>query len=462
MAASYPRPQDQWFRHPFVLLGLGLIACPALAVSLHVPGSLWVGTLARKDTVVALMLVSAALYAAAVWLVTSRPLPRHSLIWIIAVAAIMRIILLCSPPFMSSDVYRYVWDGRVQQAGINPYAYVPADAALRRLRDPAIYENINRKEYAHTIYPPAAQMLFAAVARLSQTVIAMKIALVLLEAAGIAAMLRLLAIAKLPASRILIYAWNPLAAWAVAGDGHIDGAAIGLLGLAMLAWATRRDGLAGMLLGGAILTKFLPVVAAPALWRRWGWKLPAACAVTIAVLYACYAGVGWRVFGFLPNYTAEEGLRQGSGFWLLALLERATPLPHFATALYLLVSAVCLGALAWRVTRMRHPDTIEMAGNVALLAAATVAAMSPHYPWYYAWLALPCCLRVWPSVVWLSVAPLVLYSDPFHDEILIPTAVFVPAAVLAVRDVGVRKHFFFEKKKQKTFSFSHPPAPPYA
>jgi hypothetical protein len=103
-----------------------------------------------------------------------------------------------------------------------------------------------------------------------------------------------------------------------------------------------------------------------------------------------------------------------------------------------------------------------MAGNLALLAAATVAAMSPHYPWYYAWLALPCCLRLWPSVVWLSVAPLVLYSDPFHDEILIPTAVFVPAAVLAVRDVGVRKHFFFEKKKQKTFSFSHPPAPPYA
>jgi hypothetical protein len=289
----------------------------------------------------------------------------------------------------------------------------------------------------------------------------MKIALVLLEAAGIAAMLRLLAIAKLPASRILIYAWNPLAAWAVAGDGHIDGAAIGLLGLAMLAWATRRDGLAGMLLGGAILTKFLPVVVAPALWRRWGWKFPAACAVTIAALYACYAGIGWRVFGFLPNYTAEEGLRQGSGFWLLALLERATPLPQAATAVYLLVSAVCLGALAWRVTRMRHPNTIEMAGNLALLSAATVAAMSPHYPWYYAWLALPCCLQVWPSVVWLSVAPLVLYSDPFHDEILIPTAVFVPAFFLAVHDLGIRKHFFFEKKKQKTFEYWHPPAPPY-
>jgi hypothetical protein len=462
MAAFYPRPQDRWFRHPLVPLGLALIACPAIAVSLHVPGSLWVGTLPRKNAVVALMLVSAVLYAAAVWLVTTRPLPRRSLVWIIAVAAIVRIILLCSPPFMSSDVYRYIWDGRVQQAGINPYAYVPADAALRRLRDPAIYENINRKEYAHTIYPPAAQMIFAAVARLGQTVTAMKIALVLLEAAGIAATLRLLAIAKLPASRILIYAWNPLAAWAVAGDGHIDGAAIGLLGLAMLAWATRRDVLAGMLLGGAILTKFLPIVVAPALWRRWGWKFPAGCAVIIAALYTSYAGVGWRVFGFLPNYTAEEGLRQGSGFWLLAVLEHAAPLSRAVTMVYLSMCALCLGALAWRITRADNPGPVDMAGNVALLAAATMAAMSPHYPWYYAWLALPCCLRLWPSVLWLSVAPLFLYSDPFHDEVLIPTAVFVPAMALAVRDFALYKRFFLEKKKPKTLSFSHPPAPPYA
>jgi hypothetical protein len=450
-----------WLRQPLLLLGMGVVACPALAVSLHIPGSIWVGTLPRKDAVVALMLLSAVLYGAAVRLVTTRALPRHGLVWILAVAAVVRVMLICSPPFMSSDVYRYVWDGRVQDAGISPYAYVPADPALRALRDPAIYDNINRKQYAHTIYPPAAQMIFAAVARVSQSVTAMKLALVLLEAAGIAAMLRLLATAKLPATRILIYAWNPLAAWAVAGDGHIDGAAIGLLGLAMLAWAGRRDGVAGALLGGAVLTKFLPIVVAPALWRRWGWKFPAFCVASIVALYACYASVGWRVFGFLPNYTSEEGLRQGSGFWLLALLERATPLPHAATTLYLLVSALCLGALAWHVTRAKDPDPVEMAGNVALLAAATVAAMSPHYPWYYAWLALPCCLRLWPSVVWLSAAPLLLYSDPFHDQIWIPTAVFVPAIMLAMRDFGVIKTLWFEKKQQETLRYWHPPAPPY-
>jgi hypothetical protein len=421
-----------------ILLAAGacIVLLTILATSLHLPGSIWAGTIARKDAIVALMLACAALYGVSVWLVTTRTLPRATITAVLAIAVLLRIPLLCSPPFMSSDVYRYVWDGRVQRAGINPYAYVPADPALAFLRATPIYQNINRRDYAHTIYPPAAQILFAAIARISQTVTAMKIGLTLLEACGIGAMVRLLAMAGLPASRVLIYAWNPLAAWAVAGDGHIDGAAIGLLGLAMWAWAARRDGIAGALLGGAILTKFLPVIVAPALWRRWGWKFPAAAAATIAALYACYAGIGWRVFGFLPAYTVEEGLQQGSGFWLLAALQKIIILPHAASSLYLLLAAAALSALAVHIAfRLRPPDDpATMAGNVALLATGTVAALSPHYPWYYAWLALPSCLRVWPSVLWLATAPLILYCDPFHDEILIQTAVFLPAIFLAWRD----------------------------
>ncbi len=430
VAHDLPRPQIA-----LLACGTGIVLLTLIAVSLHVPGSIWAGTLPRKDAVVGLMLTSAALYGAAVWIMTTQTMPRSMIVAVLGVAVVLRIILLASPPFMSSDVYRYVWDGRVQAHAINPYRYVPADPALVTLRDGAIYENINRKEYAHTIYPPAAQLIFAVIGRISQTVLATKIGLVLLEGAGVFALWRLLVRAGLPASRLLIYVWNPLAAWAVAGDGHIDGAAIGFIGLAMLAWTARRDGLVGVLLGGAILTKFLPIVVAPALWRRWDWKMPVFCAATIAVLYACYAGVGWRVFGFLPSYTHEEGLQQGSGFWLIAVLERLSPLPSAVTAVYLLVAASCLGVLAWTVAfRNGIVSDGAMASNVTLLAAGTVAAMSPHYPWYYAWLALPSILRVWPSVIWLSTAPLLLYSDPWHDEILIPTAVFVPAALLALRD----------------------------
>ena len=73
-----------------------------------------------------------------------------------------RIPLVVSGPFFSSDINRYVWDGRVQAAGINPYIYIPADKRLEQLRDKEVYPNINRKEYAPTLYPPGAQVIFLA------------------------------------------------------------------------------------------------------------------------------------------------------------------------------------------------------------------------------------------------------------------------------------------------------------
>ena len=84
-----------------------------------------------------------------------------------------------------------------------------------------------------------------------------------------------------------------------------------------------------------------------------------------------------------------------------------------------------------RVPRLTD-DPALLGDRVALLAAGTMAVMTPHYPWYFAWLALPLCLRVRPAILWLSVAPVLLYSDPWHDEILIETTVFLPAIILAV------------------------------
>jgi hypothetical protein len=420
-------------------LGGGIVALTLAALSLHVPGSIWVGTLARKDAVVALMLASGVLYFVAVAL-----LPRchygGRLLWqVLAVSAALRVALLCAPPFMSSDIYRYVWDGRVQAAGHNPYRYIAADPALAALRDTSIYPRINRVDYAHTIYPPAAQLIFAAVGHISQTVTAMKIAMVVLETCGVAAMIAMLRRAGRPAAHILIYAWNPLAAWAVAGDGHIDAAAIGFLGLAMWAMTARRDGLAGALLSGAILSKLIPLAVAPALWRRYNWRLPAVCASCIVLLYAVYAGVGWRVLGFLPTYTTEEGLVAGSGFWLLGALGHLVTLPQWTPQLYVSAALAGLAALAFWIGFMQKADAARdpalLARNVSLLAASTIFALSPHYTWYYAWLALPACVVPWPSLIWLATAPILLYSDPWHDEILLPTAVFVPFLCLATRDL---------------------------
>jgi alpha-1,6-mannosyltransferase len=428
----------------FGALGLLLIVLSLAGIALHVPGEGWVGSHERLNGLVGLMGVQVAAYLAAVVLVLRRPVPKR-LVWLVlGVAVAMRVPLLIEPPFLSSDVNRYVWDGRVQAAGINPYLYVPADPALAGLRDHPVYVHINRADYARTIYPPAAELVFAAIGYVSQTVMATKLVMVGFEALAVACLLRLLAIARLPAERVLIYAWNPLAVWSFAGNGHVDAAAVGLLGLALWLRVRGRDGWAGFAFGAAVLMKFLPAVIAPALWRaRAGWRLAGAALFTVLALYAVYIGAGWHVFGFLGGYGSEEGLSDGSGVWLLAGLAKIMSLPAWAPKMYFAGAAALLVLLGCRIAFRPHPpvgsaqDVVATCSGAALLMAVLTFAISPHYPWYFPWLALPCAVVPYPAVIWLSVVPVVLYIDPFDDRFYWPSLVFLP--VLALGLVALRR-----------------------
>ena len=143
------------------LLGGILFALTMAALSLHVPGALSVGSLTAENLVRRSDRRSARRFTCwrSCWSPTG-PVPRRAVWVVLLVAAAMRLPLIVSPAFLSTDVYRYVWDGRVQAAGINPYRYMPGDPALASLRDDLVYPRINRADYAPTIYPPAAQVMF--------------------------------------------------------------------------------------------------------------------------------------------------------------------------------------------------------------------------------------------------------------------------------------------------------------
>jgi MoaA/NifB/PqqE/SkfB family radical SAM enzyme len=228
-------------RSPFFrlsALGVALLSVAAVGLLLNIPLNASAADLVRVDILVGLMMAATAIYFVTVRLVLQRAWPHQTIWMVIAVAVLLRALLLTARPFLSSDIYRYVWDGCVQAAGINPYRYEPADPALARLRDTAIYPNSNRVTYARTIYPPVAQMVFAAVGRIWDSVTGMR--LLGFEALGIVCALNLLSLAGLPRERILIYAWNPLPLWAFASDGHVDAIVVGLLGAALLLRAASR------------------------------------------------------------------------------------------------------------------------------------------------------------------------------------------------------------------------------
>ncbi|GAB0113210.1 hypothetical protein [Acidisoma sp. C75] len=410
----------------FLLTAVGLVIDPPA-----VPGGPHV---ARLGWLVILLVASAAIYGVSVGLVLRRAWPRGTVWFVLGVAALLRVLLLTAPPMLSTDIYRYVWDGRVQAAGINPYRYIPADPALARLRDARVYPHINRKEYARTIYPPVAEMVFAAAGRLWDSVNSFRLAAIAFEALGIFAMLRLLAMAGLPPERILIYAWNPLALWSFASDGHVDAIAVGFTGLALLLRARRRLGWAGAALGAAVMAKFLPLVVAPALLRGGTFWRPALAGLAVILLgYAAYSGAGAHVLGFLPGYAGEEGLASGQGFWLLAGLGDLLPLPAFAPAFYVALAALLYAALVWRMLARPAPanDAARLAADAGLLIGFALFVISPHYHWYFAWAALPAVVAPSAALLWLATAPLLLIIDPLGDSrFLWPALIYGPVLLL--------------------------------
>src|SRR5918996_3081657 len=112
-------------------------------------------------------LITFVLYACAVWLILRRQQPStiRQIILVFAFGIAFRAVLVFSEPDLSSDMYRYVWDGRVQANGINPYLYPPAAPEVAHLRDETIWPLINRKG-AVTVYPAGAELAYAALWRI--------------------------------------------------------------------------------------------------------------------------------------------------------------------------------------------------------------------------------------------------------------------------------------------------------
>ncbi|MBA3347434.1 MAG: hypothetical protein H0T13_02625, partial [Actinobacteria bacterium] len=161
----------------------------------------------RPGLLVATIVAVLAVYGlAAAVVLRCRPLGRWAFAFVLLVAVVARLALAAHAPTLSDDAYRYVWDGRVQAAGINPYRYPPESPALAGLRDEAIYEQVNRK-FAPTIYPPAAQGFFrAAYAVHPDSIRWTKVAFVLVDTVAICLLGLLLLRFGRPPERALLYA----------------------------------------------------------------------------------------------------------------------------------------------------------------------------------------------------------------------------------------------------------------
>ena len=408
------------------------IAAGALALSM-VGGALALFA-EEHDTVVYLALAQGVLYAFFAWslwrqknLLTERQ-NRLYFLYLLGLAVFMRALLIFAPPH-STDICRYIWDGRVQGDGVNPYRYVPADSALAHLRDPLIYENVNRKEYAPTIYPPTAQLAFLLSTRVSETVAMMKAAMLAFEALAIFALIELLRARRLPTVLVSIYALHPLAVWEIAGSGHVDSIAVAFMLLALLAAENGKRFATGAALAAGILTKYFPLALVPVLYQRWDWRMPAAFTVTALLLYLPYLSAGRKVFGFLGGYAGEE-LGAGDGFYLVALL-KWMGFGSAAFPVFCALAALTLISFALRSGFRIDPDKLDLADAFSIAVASTVF-FSPHYAWYFLWLVPFLCFFPKPSVFWLTLSATALYRSGWPPSLLGASIQYAPFAALLI------------------------------
>jgi alpha-1,6-mannosyltransferase len=349
-------------------------------------------------------------------------------------AAVWHIAFLRVPPGPDDDIHRYVWDGRVQRLGYNPYIVVPSDPALGGLHTPET-RTLNNPDVPSP-YPAGAQLFFRAVTAIHESVFALKVAFVVCDLAIVFVLLDILRRSGQGAHWVLAYAWNPLLAIEVTGSGHIDIVGALLLLVSVAALGRRWRTLAAVAFGLAVAVKFLPIVLLPLYWKRVRVRDAALAAVVVALLYVPFLNHGRIPIGSLGTYVQSFRFNDPA----FATLERVAA-PRLVVGLAVLVgflTAICLRrpskATAWSSEAFAWP----MAAS--LLCAPVV------YPWYLLWL-LPFMrsASTLPIIIWtVSVTPTyyVWHLRTLGRPWLVPGWIMLleyGAVAIAAAVVGIRK-----------------------
>ncbi|MBW3641594.1 MAG: DUF2029 domain-containing protein [Actinobacteria bacterium] len=370
----------------------------------------------------------------------------------------LRLAALAGPPVTSDDLFRYAWDARVQDVGVNPYRYPPASEELAGLREPWLWPDevgcteldrppgctrINRPS-APTIYPPLAQAWFLAVDELAPD----GARHTTWQVAGLITEVGVLALVPVALGRwggdrrwSALYALSPAPVMEIVQNGHVDGVAIlavlgALVVVAPTSDSTRSRALrqvsAGALIGAAAMVKLYPAVLVLALVGVGGSRRTAvlvragagACTVAVMAYLPQVVSVGWRVLGYLPGYLEEEDYIEGGRF----LVATALGLPPAMAALA--SASAALGIACWVLVQRPAPPV----GAAALLGALLLAT-SPVQPWYAVALlaAATVAVRPWWGAVMVAGYPYyfsVILDHPF--AVVLGRLTYVTALVVIV------------------------------
>jgi hypothetical protein len=393
---------------------------------------------------------------------------------VIPVAILARVVLLPSTPIQEDDIYRYIWDGKVTAAGLDPYRFSPTDierfevegsapsrgdvpallrlVALKRSESSVgeVFARINNRDFA-TIYPALSQVIFrlhgvvtpASWSPAAQ-VISLKSILTVFDLATLVALLFLLRLSGKPYGLCVLYAWCPLILKEITNSGHMDAIPTFLLVVALGAGARGLGSSCGLAFGAAIASKFYAVLVLPVVLRALGLRRTLLAALGVCALAGPFllaypeGGVrrGQTLQAFAMTWANNDAIFswiESAGATLCDTDDASRVLALGAVFAFL---AALAAVVAWRTTPGSPPAVIFHRSFLVLAFAFLLGPLG--FPWYFtwcvpllpfatqrAWLLLPGLLPIYYLRFWFDYQfphGLAGFEDAteFFDRVVVP------------------------------------------
>ncbi|QNL21725.1 DUF2029 domain-containing protein [Hyphobacterium sp. CCMP332] len=374
---------------------LKIIASLAFAIPIYI----YIGYFLDRTEFANLLFAFSLLFVIYSWQLINRQ--KLKLNWLIISAITLRLLFLFSEPALSDDVYRYIWDGRLWHAGINPYIYLPEHIINNDIHidgiDQNLYEQLNSKQY-FSIYPPFSQVIFYlstafSVDNLWVSIIMIRASILFAEIISFFAILKILDHLKLPEKHFAIYALNPLVIVELSGNLHFEAWLIAFLLLSFLMFLKNRILLSAFFMALSISTKLWPLMFLPLFFGK----------LKFNVLFRYYGlTLSFVLLSFLPlmNLDLMQNLFQSidlyfqkfefnaSVFYILRyfgylwkgydLVQVIGPLLAFITFLFILFLAI----------KRRHQAIADLPKEMLFSFSFFLFLSTTVHPWYLCLLLL--------------------------------------------------------------------------
>jgi hypothetical protein len=320
-------------------------------------------------------------------------LPHYTKAILIA-AVVMRVSFLLSEPLLSDDLFRYLWEGRVQLNGFNPFAHSPNSEQLIPLRD-QIWQQVAHKEVS-TVYPPGSLTMFRLFAATTYSPFIVKLTAASADLITVAIIY--IGTRKRGLAATTLWALHPQPILEAAQNGHIEATALMLTAACLYLIQRGFLGKAWAVAVVGALVKVLPAVLLIPLIKRQSLTRSASALLLTAIATSLAIAPWWDpslLTGFNRYYEAWSF--NSSGFNILLALCGDLGVAR--------VIGVAIGALVCLYAAWRKSS----AGTFLLYVSAALIALSPVvHPWYILWALLPALwVGAWP---WAVLATTSLWS----------------------------------------------------